>query len=1319
MSNFNSINNGGVPYYFPADIAKEGQQYARFSNWLKTRVNDNGKKVPVKWYDQGRVMNVNGLTPFIQGMVGHFTTDENDELIPSSDVVSRDWQGSTADVTDGGLAFYTLEDQFFCQEGQFKGVFGLCDGNGNVYTSVNIVFEILGNDLRMGETTKYYSSKLDKMLNEIKAKGNQVINDAKANYTAETQATREALALAQGSIQTTIDAQKSLSTQVAGMEQQINTQNIVTKKEFTDLSNQVTQQITQMKESGLEFFNTADDLRSTYPDGANKLCVTLNDSHQWVYDYTNHVWNDAGVYSYGQIDPKLLKALYVSNPDNIIPNSTFDSVDLWNIGRSATNPSYYVERTNKGNALVINGYVVDNSSNESWVTTLPFATTDVSQVSFGAEIAFSGIDYSNGSNVSIEFAWDMPDGSTSYYHRDIPSYYQDGQYHKISALHIDFPAGNPQTMHIGFVFYGNGQLKIRRPQANFGFKLNPYSAGDSLEKIAQSSRNLLLGQNVTDWDQTMLVPAQVIGNKDSSTTIDGTANPVGQYRWISSNLVNVSSELGLDLKLIASANATEDYGAYVEIVQFDQNQVELPRIDKYLPNSYEWETYSFKNINLDPATVYVQIRLVIKGQSKLLISHIEINQSYDTQSIHFPDSGYSAFEASPKLVVSKDTTITSHGKPTTKIRSAIDGFHGLASDYIPVTPGESISLRALACTNADRTTSDAFLEISQYDDKFQSQENNNIDVRVPASGILQELVANDIKLESTTKYIVIKAVVKNVVSLNIADLDYQFNQTYKGNSDNLFDTAQIAQGYTYTPKDVTITGNTLTISTRNKNGGYTALYSPMIRVEPGSTINSVINAKVGLLPDNQGSTYYELQQYNKYYDAVNNSTNLDNYFTDTKNQFDKFEFTNRLSNSTNWVRYALVVYGNADLQVNDVSAKYSQGMDTTNEKKLPQLYIQSRSNIPDKWTDPVPFKFIDRSRKVTGYVQFAAQGDSSKGYPKKNLKVKFFSDSQGKDKLKWKPKASWTKNHRFNIKANYIDATQARNIVNGQIVKSAYEVTPIVDSTVAKKLLKTQSLGQMEGFPIELYFDNGYYGLMTFNVKKDDKTFGMDSDNEEAITCETSASNLDDPKAKIDGQQYATVVQDKASDELNANWAKFLNFINTSTDEEFKASLSNYIDVNSLINLYLFGNWSHEWDFYNKSIIFLTYNSGAYFYAIPYDLDSTWNMLWNGSQIDSNLVDFAWIDGSDNHNKLLLRLYANFKSEIAAQWQKLRNSVWRNDQATRAFKEYIDAIPEEAYERDQSKWPDIPSKKITDYAQIQQSIIERGAEMDRIMNGLK
>ena len=232
MSNFNAINNGGVPYYFPADIAKEGQQYARFSNWLKTRVNDNGKKVPVKWYDQGRVMNVNGLTPFIQGMVGHFTTDENDELMPSSDVVSRDWQGSPADVTDGGLAFYTLEDQFFCQAGQFKGVFGLRDNNGNVYTSVNIIFEILGNDLRIGETTKYYSSELEKMKARFSNDTQQVIKDARDAYTKQIRANQETLMVQNTQMDSIRAEQNIIGTQAKGLQQQIDANDIVRKADF-------------------------------------------------------------------------------------------------------------------------------------------------------------------------------------------------------------------------------------------------------------------------------------------------------------------------------------------------------------------------------------------------------------------------------------------------------------------------------------------------------------------------------------------------------------------------------------------------------------------------------------------------------------------------------------------------------------------------------------------------------------------------------------------------------------------------------------------------------------------------------------------------------------------------------------------------------------------------------------------------------------------------------------------------------------------------------------------------------------------------------
>ena len=84
-------------------------------------------------------------------------------------------------------------------------------------------------------------------------------------------------------------------------------------------------------------------------------------------------------------------------------------------------------------------------------------------------------------------------------------------------------------------------------------------------------------------------------------------------------------------------------------------------------------------------------------------------------------------------------------------------------------------------------------------------------------------------------------------------------------------------------------------------------------------------------------------------------------------------------------------------------------------------------------------------------------------------------------------------------------------------------------------------------------------------------------------------------------------------------------------------------------------------------------------------------------------------------NNLMARIIKLFKPEIKAQWNKLRNSVWRNDQITGAFKKYINSIPEEAYEREQERWANIPSKDITDFAQIQQSIITRGNAMDNFM----
>ena len=304
-----TINNGGQPYYFPADIAKEGEDYARLSNFFKTRVGDNGKILTLKWYDQGRVMNVHGFIPFIQGMVGkHYEEPDTKEIVMAPDALYREWQGSTDNGHDGGFMDYTLENQMFPQEGIFKGHFGLKDTNGNVLTSVNIIFEVLGNDLRVGETTKYYSAELDRLAREYEVKTDQMVADGtqkvdqfvaqtKNDINASLQTSRDNLDALNGEIRANRAEQANISQHLAGTQQQIANYDIVTRPEFQTgmdtMNSAINERLSQMKTNPIAVAN-AGELTTNYPNGADGIFITADTGHKWVYLYG--AWKDCGNY---------------------------------------------------------------------------------------------------------------------------------------------------------------------------------------------------------------------------------------------------------------------------------------------------------------------------------------------------------------------------------------------------------------------------------------------------------------------------------------------------------------------------------------------------------------------------------------------------------------------------------------------------------------------------------------------------------------------------------------------------------------------------------------------------------------------------------------------------------------------------------------------------------------------------------------------------------------------------------------------------------------------------------------------------------------
>ena len=162
-------NNDGDPYVLPLDIFKEGYTAYNISNWFKGRVGDNGTPFAIRWYSHGRLLNILGMRPFIEGQVGDYTIDDSDPDNPqinmAEDASHIHIVGDVDDTQEGGLAIYRLISQAFPKSGIFYGKIGFMgtqDDGTLVNTGVDIVFKVLAGHMNMLGARKFYVSELEK-----------------------------------------------------------------------------------------------------------------------------------------------------------------------------------------------------------------------------------------------------------------------------------------------------------------------------------------------------------------------------------------------------------------------------------------------------------------------------------------------------------------------------------------------------------------------------------------------------------------------------------------------------------------------------------------------------------------------------------------------------------------------------------------------------------------------------------------------------------------------------------------------------------------------------------------------------------------------------------------------------------------------------------------------------------------------------------------------------------------------------------------------------------------------------------------------------
>jgi len=375
------------------------------------------------------------------------------------------------------------------------------------------------------------------------------------------------------------------------------------------------------------------------------------------------------------------------------------------------------------------------------------------------------------------------------------------------------------------------------------------------------------------------------------------------------------------------------------------------------------------------------------------------------------------------------------------------------------------------------------------------------------------------------------------------------------------------------------------------------------------------------------------------------------------------------------------------------------------------------TGIGKKSEVPVTVSFDGEGQSVDCYGLLKYQGHTSMVYDKKNYTLKLFKDAEHTDKNKLKF-FDWKKEHKYILKANYIDASTCRNLVCADI----WSEMVACRQGYHPRLDDSSNMGATDGFPLALYLNDEFLGLYTFTLHRDDDLFDMEDGQRDGILVANTAQSDsaffkapatfesgDDWEVEFSGTEDTTWAEDK----LNA----LIEFVLTSSDSDFYENLDQHLDVNSaldyLIAIYSLGLTNSG----AKNITLATYEDGVLFFSLcdmenAFGLSTTGESFYSPSEYLPECINGRW----DSATKSLLwdRLLQAFLPELCSRYGELRQSILTADHICGKVADYMAPISQDFYSANQTLYPEMPQISIPHEDQIEAYVLQRLLLLDEI-----
>lgn len=336
--------------------------------------------------------------------------------------------------------------------------------------------------------------------------------------------------------------------------------------------------------------------------------------------------------------------------------------------------------------------------------------------------------------------------------------------------------------------------------------------------------------------------------------------------------------------------------------------------------------------------------------------------------------------------------------------------------------------------------------------------------------------------------------------------------------------------------------------------------------------------------------------------------------------------------------------------------------------------------------------------------EIAYQGSSSLAMPKKGFTLTFSEKHRFKD---------WIEMDEYHCKGYYSDWLHCRDLLANKILEQVILTRPQnarrsyqfnnnkFEANDFEFLVDSGALCHVDGFPIELYINDSYWGLYSLNIKKERDNYKLKKDDIDHIQIEASTDvsygsassfnwggvEIRCPKSDSGNEEFVENATPNDG-EVKTAWIGFLTNLNaidegSTTKENLEAflNLQDWID-NILVCWFL--NHTDNW---SKNTLYTTWDAGLHWSPLLYDMDNTFGIvdITGGSVKPYNYNTFE--HKAYTNCPWLSKIETILSIEIKSRYAELRKKgIFTSENVDNLVTSWVKEVGTDVYKDDTERW---------------------------------